>query len=142
MAVVLVWASMAHSAMRTGKELLGYCTAALRFTDQMDHALTLLDGWECLEYLDGVMEGYQESPGFWRTWPGHVATPTLCLPPRVTRTQLIRIVVQSLHAAPQSLHLPAARLVLRAVTDAFPCPSPETAPPADPAPPPRNSRQR
>jgi Rap1a immunity proteins len=52
---------------------------------------------------------------------GHPAGRKLCVPPEASDRQLAKVVVKYSNDHPQQLHLPAAVIVLLAMTGAFPC---------------------
>jgi Rap1a immunity proteins len=71
-------------------------------------------GWEvgyCLGYTNAASDVLTRIPE-----SGY------CPPPGLTNTQIMRVVVKSLQAHPEKLHLNVAALTLDAIMAAFPCP--------------------
>ena len=106
----------------TGTELLMRCNAVgtLRAGDTattMQVADTVKDSNLCWGYIAGIVDEYQgialsdllkEPPSF-------------CLPAKVSMEKLEKVVKKSLDDNPARLHMPASLLVVKAMSEAFPC---------------------
>ena len=70
----------------------------------------------CIGFVTGIVDGATVASG-------HKANPyfPVCLPTAVTREQLVRVVLKYGDNHPEQLHLPAARLVIQALSEGFPC---------------------
>ncbi|MGB9202746.1 MAG: Rap1a/Tai family immunity protein [Terriglobales bacterium] len=98
-------------AYSTGKDLQGWCTAAL---DKQ-----LLSGARaglCVGFLDAFRQ-------LSRMLPSPSNTRLECLPEGVGQEQFIRVILKYLDEHPEKLHLPAAQIVYDAANEAFPCPA-------------------
>ncbi len=104
----------------TGSELLQRCSDYGRFkvgesvaTEQL--AAAAKNVGLCEGYILGIYDGMT-------TYATAVHQNQIaCLPKRGNMDQLIRVIKKSLEENPSQLHLPSSALVVRALTDAFPC---------------------
>jgi hypothetical protein len=108
---LLIGASAKAEELRNdGHALLQDCTEALK-EDQNKDSLKVM--W-CYGYLKGI--------GDMRALNTMVSVPPDCTPQKVTIGQMTRIVVEYLQDHPKELHYLSASLVVKAITEAFPCP--------------------
>jgi hypothetical protein len=93
----------------SGIVLMDYC-------QWVEREKTDVDQWAqqttCLAYIFGVIDGY---------YSARPKLPVFCYPAEVTGEQAGRVVNKYLRDGPERLHQRSARLVLDALSEAFPC---------------------
>lgn len=110
------------AAAKTGNDLLGECSVALKFFSNQNvssQADSIKIG-NCIGFVIGVMQTAtlkNASPGNHPT--KETATP-FCAPPDVSVEQVIRMTLKRLQTNSAELDLDAAAVVLRAVSEGFP----------------------
>jgi len=95
-----VWAGGAF----TGNELLRLCKA--RFSEATVESLA--KGNTCVSYVAGVVDALFYDSKF-------------CLPDKMPAEQFVRIAIKYMEENPEVLHFIAAPIVVRALSEAFPC---------------------
>jgi hypothetical protein len=102
----------------SGSQLLQQCETALKIGAgskmlKMTDIQEALNGSYCRGYVHGVVDAMA-------VMSASVIT-TYCIPANADGDQLIRIAVKYLNDNPAKLHYPSGALVVRAITEAFPC---------------------
>jgi hypothetical protein len=95
----------------------------MRFLLPVALAVALLTG----SAVAGAEDDPLDDMGFATTPSGSVGGWRTCVPPSVVNDQAVDVVTNFLRAHPEDRHHSAVSLVLQALAEAFPCPSPTVA---------------
>jgi hypothetical protein len=114
MVLCTFWSS--SPAKETGNDILEACTEAMKSGNEPQ------DHWKsgfCWGYINGLtaMEDFAQ----FLIKQDKFASFPFCFQREMTYGQMVRVVVSYLEEHPETLHRPAAFLVLEAFTEAFPC---------------------
>lgn len=97
----------AATVMETGNDLIRMCKESLERNASWPE---MSDDMSCMNFIRGVIEGYQLGGGS-----------GLCIPGEVTYGQEELVAIQYAKSHPEQLHKPAAILIVQSFRKAFPC---------------------
>lgn len=89
----------------SGNQLLNFC--------ENDNPV---EWGQCMGYIASASDTHET----WVDWGD--LPPQICVPPHATLGQLQKVVLKQFKEHPETLHLAAGGLVLKALMEAFPCP--------------------
>jgi len=111
----------------SGTTMLDWCRTFIRLDEQRGVGAPADDAGVagvCLGFIYGMAEMHN----VYRALYPQAAT-IFCLPRGFTGRQGARVVVRYLDTHPERLHEPGAGLIIEALREAFPCPTPPAQPP-------------
>ena len=103
-ALVMTASMGVQGAWLTGGQLLEDCESENYF-----------EKGSCMGYIEGVGDSVATLAN-WEDFAEYI-----CTPQGVTSGQLMLVVVKNLNENPEELHMTASSLVLKALSEAFPC---------------------
>jgi hypothetical protein len=110
------------AAAKTGNDLLGECSVALKFFNHeaVSGEADFIKVGNCIGFVIGVMQ----TPAYRNASPGDrqakEVVPQFCVPPDLSVEQVVRMTLERLKNNPAELELNAAIVVLRALNQGFP----------------------
>src|SRR5579864_7448862 len=112
----------AFAAAKTGNDLLGECSIALKFFNNQSVSgnADFIKIGNCIGFVVGVMQTAtlgNAGPG---NHPSKEPALQFCAPPDVSVEQVVRLTLKRLQTNSAELHLDAAVVVLRALNEGFP----------------------
>lgn len=120
--MILLLPTFAAAKHKTGNDLLGDCSVALKLFDNgnVSGDADFIKIGNCIGFVIGVMQ----TAALRNARPGNRQSkepvPQFCAPPDLSLEQVVRMTLKRLKSNPGELHLDAAVVVLRALNEGFP----------------------
>ena len=115
----------AFAAAKTGNDLLGDCSIALKLFNHENvsgEPVDFIKIGDCTGFVSGVMQAValQRKAGLGGNGQSKDTVGQFCAPPDVSVEQVVRMTINRLKSKPEELELDAATIVLRALSEGSP----------------------